>query len=95
MSGRASGRDGLERTGDDTACCSFSTRTCSGRYFDPQELITVALSIVLGLGLAAVYMRVGEPRAITLVRRLHNGSVNDYAAFSIVGVVCAFAVLAT
>jgi multicomponent Na+:H+ antiporter subunit D len=64
-------------------------------YFDPQELITVALSIILGLALAAAYMRVGEPAPITLLRRLHNGSVNDYAAFSIVGVVCVLAVLAT
>jgi multicomponent Na+:H+ antiporter subunit D len=64
-------------------------------YFDPQELITVALSIILGLALATAYMRAGEPAPITLLRRLHNGSVNDYAAFSIVGVLCALAVLAT
>ncbi|HEY7966612.1 MAG TPA: proton-conducting transporter membrane subunit [Solirubrobacteraceae bacterium] len=64
-------------------------------YFDPQELITVALSIVLGLALATAYVRVGEPAPITLLRRLHNGSVNDYAAFSVVGLLCTLAVLAT
>ena len=40
-------------------------------------------------------MRVGEPAPITLLRALHNGSVNDYAAFAVVGMLRAFAVLAT
>lgn len=64
-------------------------------YFDPQELITVAISIVLGLALAAAYLRISEPAPITLLRRVHNGSVNDYAAFAVIGVLCTLAVLAT
>jgi len=54
-------------------------------YFEPQALATVAISVALGLALAAVYMRISEP----------NGSVNDYAAFAVVGVLCALAVLAS
>jgi multicomponent Na+:H+ antiporter subunit D len=64
-------------------------------YFSAEELITVAITALLGGGLAWVYLRIGEPAPITLLRRLHTGSVNDYAAFAVIGVLGALAVLAT
>ena len=64
-------------------------------YFDPQELVTVAISIAIGLTLATVYVRVNKPGPMTLLRRIQNGSVNDYAAFAVVGLLCTLAVLAS
>jgi multicomponent Na+:H+ antiporter subunit D len=64
------------------------------RYFDPVELLTVAATVVAGLALARVYLRISEPRPIRLLRALHTGSVNDYAAFWVVGVLAALAALA-
>jgi multicomponent Na+:H+ antiporter subunit D len=61
-------------------------------YFSPEELFTVAITAALGTALAWVYVRIGEPAPITLLRRLHTGSVNDYAVF---GVLCTLAVLVT
>jgi multicomponent Na+:H+ antiporter subunit D len=58
-------------------------------------LITVAITGALGAALACVYLRIREPAPITLLRRLHTGSVNDYAAFAVIGVLGALAVLAT
>ncbi len=64
-------------------------------YFKPTELLSVAAEVAAGLVLAAAYVRrVDEPRPIRLLRGLHTGSVNDYAAFSVVGMLCAVAVLA-
>jgi len=64
-------------------------------YWAPDALATVAITVVLGLALARAYMRIGEPAPMTLLRRLQTGSVNDYAAFAVVGVLGALAVLAT
>jgi multicomponent Na+:H+ antiporter subunit D len=64
-------------------------------YYAADELITVAATIALGVLAAAVYIRASEPLPITLLRRLHNGSVNDYATFAVIGMVIALAVLAS
>ena len=64
-------------------------------YFSASELITVAFTTALGVALAFVYMRIGEPAPISLLRRLQTGSVNDYAAYAVVGVLCTMAVLVT
>ena len=63
-------------------------------YFKPEELLTVAGTVAAGLGLAAAYIRGREPAPIRLLRLAHNGSVNDYAAYAVVGVLCALAALA-
>ena len=63
-------------------------------YFKPEELLTVALTVGLGVLLARIYLRISEPAPIAALRRLHTGSVNDYAAFAIIGVLCSLAVLA-
>jgi multicomponent Na+:H+ antiporter subunit D len=63
-------------------------------YFKPGELLTVAASALAGLLLAAAYVRAAaEPRPIRLLRALHSGSVNDYAAFAAAGILCAVVVL--
>jgi multicomponent Na+:H+ antiporter subunit D len=49
---------------------------------------------VLGLLLAWWYVRRSrEPRPITWLRALHTGSVNDYAAYSVTGLVVVAAAL--
>ena len=63
-------------------------------YFDPQELVTVAITIALGLPLAAVYLRVSEPAPITLLRRMHTAP-STTTRRRVVGVLCALAVLAS
>ncbi len=62
-------------------------------YFKPSELLTVAATVLFGGLLAAGYLRVAEPKPIRLLRALHTGSVNDYAAFAATGILCAVLVL--
>ncbi|HEY7045958.1 MAG TPA: proton-conducting transporter membrane subunit [Jatrophihabitantaceae bacterium] len=64
-------------------------------YGKPEDLIITVVEVLAGLALAAAYLRVKEPRAITALRRLHNGSVNDYAAFAVAGLVLSSFVLLT
>lgn len=61
--------------------------------FKTSDLLITAVEVVLGLALAAWYVRAREPRPVTLLRRLHTGSVNDYATFSVVGLAIAAYVL--
>ncbi|GAA1566566.1 MULTISPECIES: complex I subunit 5 family protein [Kribbella] len=63
-------------------------------YFAPDELLIAIGCIAAGLLLCAWYVRrSAEPRVITFLRRVHTGSVNDYAAYSIVGLITCAAVL--
>ncbi|MGH3422400.1 MAG: proton-conducting transporter membrane subunit, partial [Streptosporangiaceae bacterium] len=62
-------------------------------YGNVGDLVLAAVEVVLGLLLAVAYLRVDEPRAVTWFRRLHTGSVNDYAAFASAGIVLAGFVL--
>jgi multicomponent Na+:H+ antiporter subunit D len=64
-------------------------------YGKPEDLIITVVEVVVGLALAAAYLRMKEPRPITALRRLHNGSVNDYAAFAVAGLVVSSFVLLT
>lgn len=50
-------------------------------------------TVALGLALAAWYARVREPRPIRLLRAVHTGSVNDYAAFATAGLVAGILVV--
>jgi multicomponent Na+:H+ antiporter subunit D len=64
-------------------------------YFKPTELVAVAATLAVG-GLAArTYLRISEPRPIGWLRALHNGSVNDYAAYAVFGVLGTVLLLAS
>jgi len=64
-------------------------------YFKPTELVAVAATLGIGGLIARTYLRVPEPRAIGWLRAVHNGSVNDYAAYAVIGVLGAVVVLAS
>jgi multicomponent Na+:H+ antiporter subunit D len=53
--------------------------------YQASDLILTTVEIVLGVALAIGYVRAKEPRPVTWLRRVHNGSVNDYAAFTVAG----------
>lgn len=57
-------------------------------YFEPKTLGIIAIELVLGLSLLLLALR-GEGVARTLgwLRRIHTGSINDYAAFAVVGMI--------
>lgn len=61
-------------------CVQFS-------YGNVTDLALAFGEVALGLAVAACYIRAGEPRPVTMLRRLHTGSVNDYAAFAAAGIV--------
>ncbi|GAA1560429.1 proton-conducting transporter membrane subunit [Kribbella hippodromi] len=65
-------------------------------YFAPDELLISGACLVAGLLLAFWYVRRSkEPIVVTGLRRLHNGSVNDYVAYSALGLIgCTFILLA-
>lgn len=69
------------------------TFTVGFDYAGLQNLLTAIIEIVLGVAVAAAYIRWGEPRPVTWLRRLHTGSVNDYAAAWAAGVVLVAGVL--
>ena len=46
-----------------------------------------------GLLLAAWYVRRDEPRAVTALRRLHTGLVNDYATYAAAGTAACLLIL--
>nr|WP_246336426.1 proton-conducting transporter membrane subunit [Flexivirga oryzae] len=50
------------------------------------DLVTSLGEIIAGILLAAAYIRWGEPRPVGWLRRLHTGSVNDYATFAVAGI---------
>ncbi|HEU5007389.1 MAG TPA: proton-conducting transporter membrane subunit [Jatrophihabitantaceae bacterium] len=62
-------------------------------YGKASDLITTAIEIGIGLLVAAVYLRIREPRPVTWLRRLHTGSVNDYAAYLAGGIALAAGIL--
>ena len=63
-------------------------------YWTFSEVGTVVLVLVLGLLLARAVVRSGsEPGPVTALRALHNGSVNDYAAYATGGLVAVVAFL--
>jgi multicomponent Na+:H+ antiporter subunit D len=64
--------------------------TVTFSYTEPADMITTAVELVLAAVVLVLWLRRGEPRAVTWLRRLHTGSVNDYAAFLITGFLLAF-----
>ena len=62
-------------------------------YVSPGELISVAACAAAGAALAWAYLRAREPGAVRLLRAAHTGSVNDYAAYAVAGMLAVIAVL--
>jgi multicomponent Na+:H+ antiporter subunit D len=62
-------------------------------FWGASELIPTVAAVILGLLLARAVVRRQEPRPITALRALHNGSVNDYAAYTVGGVLLVVTVL--
>jgi multicomponent Na+:H+ antiporter subunit D len=54
-------------------------------YTKLSTMATAAGELVVGLLLAVFVVRRGEPRVMTPLRRIHTGSVNDYATFVAIG----------
>ena len=62
-------------------------------YVSPGELVSVVACAAAGAGLARAYLRVREPGPVRLLRAAHTGSVNDYAAYAVAGMLAVIAVL--
>jgi multicomponent Na+:H+ antiporter subunit D len=62
-------------------------------YVSPGELASVAGCAAAGAALAWAYLRAREPEAVRLLRAAHTGSVNDYAAYAVAGMLAVIAVL--
>ena len=62
-------------------------------YVSPGELASVAGCAVAGAALAWAYPQAREPRPVRLLRAAHTGSVNDYAAYAVAGMLAVIAVL--
>ena len=56
-------------------------------YFAPDALLPALLELLLGTLLCLVVLRYPNPTPLRLLRRLHTGSVNDYATMLTVGTV--------
>jgi len=62
-------------------------------YFSPGELASVAGCAAAGAALGWAYLRAREPGLVRLLRAAHTGSVNDYAAYAVAGMLAVIAVL--
>ncbi len=62
-------------------------------FWTASELVPTAGALGAGILLAWAVVRRPEPRSISALRRLHNGSVNDYAAYTVGGLLLAVVVL--
>lgn len=57
-------------------------------YFDPKTLGIIAIELVLGVSLLMLVLRrEGVARTLGWLRRTHTGSINDYAAFALGGMI--------
>ncbi len=62
-------------------------------YVSPVELTTLGACAAAGAALAWWYLRAREPAPVRLLRAAHTGSVNDYAAYAVAGMLAVIAVL--
>jgi multicomponent Na+:H+ antiporter subunit D len=62
-------------------------------YVSPGELVSVFACAVAGAALGWAYLRAREPAPVRLLRAAHTGSVNDYAAYAVAGMLAVIAVL--
>src|SRR5579859_6589000 len=63
-------------------------------YVSPGELLSVVACAAAGAAAAWAYLRAREPAPVRLLRAAHTGSVNDYAAYAVAGMLAVIAVLA-
>jgi multicomponent Na+:H+ antiporter subunit D len=63
-------------------------------YLDPAHLLVTAGTAVAGLLVARWVVRHPDPRSLRWLRALHTGSVNDYAAYAVLGAAASVLVLA-
>jgi multicomponent Na+:H+ antiporter subunit D len=62
-------------------------------YLSPGELVSVAAGTVAAAALAWNYLRRREPAPVRALRRAHTGSVNDYAAYAVAGLLAVIVAL--
>jgi multicomponent Na+:H+ antiporter subunit D len=62
-------------------------------YVSPGELVSVAAGTVAAAALAWHYLRIAEPAPVRALRRAHTGSVNDYAAYAVAGLLAVIVAL--
>ena len=62
-------------------------------YVSPGELTSTAACAAAGAALAWAYLRAREPAPVRLLRAAQTGSVNDYAAYAVAGLLAVIAVL--
>jgi multicomponent Na+:H+ antiporter subunit D len=62
-------------------------------YVSPGELVSVVAVAAAGAAIARGYLRRPEPAPVRALRRAHTGSVNDYAAYAVAGLLAVVAVL--
>jgi multicomponent Na+:H+ antiporter subunit D len=62
-------------------------------YGDVTDVLTTIAELAVAAVLVIAYLRRREPRAVSWLRAVHTGSVNDYAAFSIAGFLVVFTAL--
>jgi multicomponent Na+:H+ antiporter subunit D len=62
-------------------------------YVSPGELVSVVACAAAGAALGWAHLRAREPAPVRLLRAAHTGSVNDYAAYAVAGMLAVIAVL--
>lgn len=73
---------------------AFTVKPSKMEVLWPSHLALTALMIVVGVIIAWWYVhRDSEPRPIGWLRRIHNGSANEYASWSVLGLVVLVAAL--
>jgi multicomponent Na+:H+ antiporter subunit D len=73
---------------------TLSTAVVSFDYFAWIEAVAIVGTCAAAIPVAAFGMRCHDSRIADLLRRLQTGSVNDYAAYLVVGLLAAVAVVA-
>jgi multicomponent Na+:H+ antiporter subunit D len=62
-------------------------------YVSPGELASVAAGAVAAALVGSGYLRIREPAPVRVLRSVHTGSVNDYAAYAVAGLLVVIAAL--
>lgn len=62
-------------------------------FISLEGLLSTCITLVVGGFVASRYLHRDPPRPIAMLRAIHNGSVNDYATYAVLGVVVCVAVL--
>ena len=70
-----------------TGSGTLPTLSIDFNYADALELVVVIVSLAVAAAATYWYLRNKEPMPIRVLRAVHNGSVNDYAGFAVLGTV--------